>query len=146
MGVAQVKADAECCGFRVSDDGKRSDAEEASQVTITLFGDPAQPRFAPLECCFGTRPIQAEKSPLTGRILDRRCWQPVRWLALATPGISSRRLLSSFERCHCKIFLSKSRVCAFNARSCSASAAIELRTISGTCIIFAGSRTTAGVG
>jgi hypothetical protein len=33
-----------------------------------------------------------------------------------TPGMSSRRLLSSFERCHCSIFLSNSRI-AFNARS-----------------------------
>lgn len=44
----------------VSDDGKGSDGEQTSQVTIPLFGDPAG--LPPLECCFGTRPIQAEKS------------------------------------------------------------------------------------
>jgi hypothetical protein len=35
--------------LRISDNGKRSDSEQAAQVTIALFGDAAQSRFASSE-------------------------------------------------------------------------------------------------
>ena len=42
--------DSECTGH-----------EQAAQIAVTLFADAAEPVLAPLECCFGTSPIQAEK-------------------------------------------------------------------------------------
>ena len=45
----------------VTDDGERAGHEQAAQIAVTLFADTAEPVLAPLECCFGTSPIQAEK-------------------------------------------------------------------------------------
>ena len=46
----------------IADDGQRARREQAAQIAIALFADTAELVFAPLECCFGTSPIQAEKS------------------------------------------------------------------------------------
>ena len=48
--------------FGVADYGQRAGGEQAAQIAIALFADTAELFPAPLECCFGTRPIQAEKS------------------------------------------------------------------------------------
>jgi hypothetical protein len=45
----------------ITDNGQRASGEQAAQVAISLFADTAELGLAPLECCFGTRPIQAEK-------------------------------------------------------------------------------------
>src|SRR5262249_22984494 len=54
----------------------------------------------PLECCFGTRPIQAEKSRPDRKALGSATLA-TRAVASAgpTPGISSSRLLASLDRC-----------------------------------------------
>ena len=45
----------------VADDGECSGHEQAAQIAVPLFADAAEPVLAPLEGCFGTSPIQAEK-------------------------------------------------------------------------------------
>ena len=47
--------------FSIADDGERTGHEQAAQIAVTLLADMAKPVLAPLECCFGTSPIQAEK-------------------------------------------------------------------------------------
>src|SRR6478736_359602 len=69
----------------------------------------------PLECCFGTSPIQAEKSRP-----DRKAFGSAtlatRAVASAgpTPGISSSRLLAWLDRCQPLILRSNSRICALS--------------------------------
>src|SRR5437867_6215902 len=68
----------------------------------------------PLECCFGTSPIQAEKS-----LPDRKAFGlatlATRAVASAgpMPGMASSRLLVSLDRCQAMIRRSNSRICAF---------------------------------
>ena len=46
----------------VTDNGERAGHEQAAQIAVTLFVYILPSRFLPpLECCFGTIPIQAEK-------------------------------------------------------------------------------------
>ena len=45
----------------IADDGECTGHEQAAQIAVTLFADVAEPSLPPLECCFGTSPIQAEK-------------------------------------------------------------------------------------
>src|SRR4051794_36884289 len=45
----------------IADDGECTGHEQAAQIAVTLFADAAEPVLAPLECCVGTSPIQAEK-------------------------------------------------------------------------------------
>ena len=45
----------------IADDGECSGHEQAAQIAIALFTDAAEPLLAPLGCCLGTSPIQAEK-------------------------------------------------------------------------------------
>ena len=45
----------------IADDRERTGHEQAAQIAVTLFADTAEPVLAPLECCFGTSPIPAEK-------------------------------------------------------------------------------------
>ena len=45
----------------IADDGQCAGHQQAAQVAVTLFADAAEPLPAPLECCLGTSPIQAEK-------------------------------------------------------------------------------------
>jgi hypothetical protein len=72
----------------------------------------------PLECCFGTSPIQAEKYRP-----DRKAFGSAtlatRAVASAgpTPDISSSRLLVSLDRCQAMIWRSNSRIWAFSSRS-----------------------------
>ena len=82
-------------------------------------GPPAMRSSLPLlECCFGTSPIQAEKSRS-----DRKAFGSTtlatRAVASAgpTPGISSSRLLVSLDRCQTVIIRSNSRICALSIRS-----------------------------
>src|ERR1700720_4342654 len=71
----------------------------------------------PLEFCFGTSPIHAEKSRP-----DRKAFgsATVATKAVAsagpTPGISSRRRLVSFDRCQALIRRSNSRICALSLK------------------------------
>src|SRR6188508_3287792 len=68
----------------------------------------------PLECCFGTSPIQAEKFRP-----DRKAFGSAtlatRAVASAgpTPGMASSRLLVSLDRCQAVMRRSNSRICAF---------------------------------
>src|SRR6516225_2109332 len=65
----------------------------------------------PLECCFGTSPIQAEKSRP-----DRKAFGSAtlatRAVASAgpTPGISSSRLLASLDRCQARGLLANEQM------------------------------------
>jgi hypothetical protein len=45
----------------VADDGECTGHEQAARIAITLFADAAELSLPPLECCFGTSPMQAEK-------------------------------------------------------------------------------------
>jgi hypothetical protein len=45
----------------IADDSECTGHEQAAQIAVTLFADTAEPLLAPLECCLGTSPIQAEK-------------------------------------------------------------------------------------
>src|SRR5262249_39674385 len=69
----------------------------------------------PLELCFGTSPIQAEKSRPDRNVLGS-AMLATSAVARAgpTPGISSSRLLVSQDRCQAPIRRSNSRICAFN--------------------------------
>src|SRR5262245_6741549 len=91
----------------IADHGKRAGGEQAAQIAITLLADTAELFFASLECCFGTKPIQAEKSrpdrnAFGSAILATRAVASAR----PTPGISSSRLLVSCERCQSMIWRS----------------------------------------
>jgi hypothetical protein len=45
----------------IADHGQRAGHKKAAQIEVPLPADTAEPVLAPLECCFGTSPIQAEK-------------------------------------------------------------------------------------
>src|ERR1035437_884971 len=81
-------------------------------LAVTLFADKLPSlSLPPLECFFGTSPIQAEKLRP-----DRKAFGlatlPTRAVASTgpTPGISSSRLLVSFDRCQAMICRSKPRI------------------------------------
>src|SRR6266700_1859326 len=71
----------------------------------------------PLEFCFGTSPIQAEKSRPERKALASPTLA-TRAVANAgpTPGISSSRLLVSLDRCQAMISRSNSRIWVFSTR------------------------------
>ncbi len=87
----------------------------------------------PLERCFGTSPIQAEKSRP-----DRNAFGSATLATRAvastgpTPGISSSRLLVSLDRCQARIRRSNSRIWAFSIRSWTPRAARHARATSGS--------------
>ena len=90
--------------LRITDDGERAGREQAAQIPIASFADVAEFILAPLEFCFGTSPIQAEKSRP-----DRNAFGLATLATKAvasagpTPGIASSRLLASLERCQALI-------------------------------------------
>src|SRR6202022_4032339 len=45
----------------IADDRQRPGPEQTARIAVALFADAAEPFPTPLECCFGTSPIQAEK-------------------------------------------------------------------------------------
>jgi hypothetical protein len=45
----------------IADDRECSGHEQAAQIAVRLFADLPGRSLPPLECCFGTSPIQAEK-------------------------------------------------------------------------------------
>jgi hypothetical protein len=103
----------------VTDDGKRAGHEQPAQIAVTLFADTAEPVLAPpLECCFGTSPIQAEKSRPDRKIFGSAT---VATTAVAstepTPGASSSLMLISLDRCQAVISRSNSRICSLNLRN-----------------------------
>jgi hypothetical protein len=87
----------------------------------------------PLECWFGTSPIQAEKFRAERKAFGSATLA-TRAVASAgpMPGIESSRLLISLERCQARIRRSNSRICAFKARSWAPRAATQARATSGT--------------
>jgi hypothetical protein len=78
----------------IADDGERTDHEQAAQIAVTCLLMLPSLSLPPLECCFGTSPIQAEKLRPDRKILgstrskngtrqrrpDVRCW----------PGVAAR--------------------------------------------------------
>ena len=87
----------------------------------------------PLEFCFGTSPIQAEKSRPDRKALGSATLATSAVASAGpTPGLSSRRLLASLERCQAMMRRSNSRICAFSIRSCAPRAATQSRATSGT--------------
>jgi len=84
--------------LRIADHTERTGCEQAARITIALFADAAELVFAPLEFCFGTSPIQAEKSRPDRNALGSATLA-TRAVASAgpTPGIASSLLLVSFD-------------------------------------------------
>src|SRR5271154_2808446 len=82
----------------------------------------------PLEFCFGTSPIQAEKSR-PDRNAFGSAMLATRAVASAgpTPGISSSRLLVSFDRCQAMIRRSNASIWAFSASNWVPRAATQAR-------------------
>jgi hypothetical protein len=93
----------------IADQGEGTGGEQAAQIAIALLGDIAEPALPPLECCFGTSPIQAEKF---GPGRKRRTWESATLATRAVasagpmPGIASNRLLISLDRCRAMIIRS----------------------------------------
>src|SRR6476620_9240618 len=91
----------------------------------------------PLECCFGTIPIQAEKLRP-----DRKDFgsATVATTAVAstgpTPGASSSLMLISLDRCQALISRSNSSICSLILRNCAPNADRHARAISGTRLSF----------
>src|SRR6476660_7606001 len=108
----------------IADYSERAGSEQAAQIAIALLTDAAELLLTPLEFCFGTSPTQAEKSRP-----DRKTFGSAtlatRAVAKAgpTPGISSSRLLVSFDRCQALLIRSNSRLCVLSIRSWAPSAA-----------------------
>ena len=104
--------------LRIANDGERDSHEQAAQIAIALFADIAEPVLAPLECCFGTSPIQAEKLRPERKAFGS-AMLATRAVASTgpTPGIASSRLLASLDRCQAMIIRSNSRICSLSRRS-----------------------------
>ena len=64
----------------------------------------------PLECCFGTSPIQAESLVLIGKPSDQRRWRSERGQRRTDTRDPSSRLLISLDRCQALIIRSNSRI------------------------------------
>jgi len=62
--------------LRIADHGERTGCEQAAQITIALFAELPSLSLPPLEFCFGTSPIQAEKSRPRSKRLDRQRLRP----------------------------------------------------------------------
>src|SRR6478609_5134651 len=103
-----------------------------ASATAACLLIPPSLSLPPLECCFGTSPIQAEKS-LPDRNALGSATLATRAVASAgpTPGISSSRLLVSLDRCQALIMRSNSRICALSIRSRAPRAATHSRAASG---------------
>jgi hypothetical protein len=102
----------------IANDGERAGHEQAAQIAIALFADIAEPVPPPLECCFGTSPIQAEKLRPERKALGS-AMMAVRAVASTgpTPGIASSCWLASLDRCQAMIKRSNSRICSLSLRS-----------------------------
>jgi len=104
--------------LRIANDGERASHEQAAQIAVGLFTDTAELVPPPLECCFGTSPIQADKLRP-----ERKAFGSVMLATRAvastgpTPGIASSRLLVSCDRCQVTIIRSNSRICSLSRRS-----------------------------
>ena len=102
----------------ITDDRECASREQAAQIAIACLLILPSLSLPPLECCFGTSPIQAEKFRP-----DRKAFGSAtlatRAVASAgpTPGISSSRLLVSLDRCQAMIWRSNSRIWAFSILS-----------------------------
>ena len=72
---------------------------KAAQIAVTLLADTAEPVLAPLECCFGASPIEAEKLRPERKVFGSATL-PTRAVASTgpTPGQSSSRKLISLDR------------------------------------------------
>jgi len=101
----------------IADHGQRAGGEQATQIAIALLILPSL-SLPPLERCFGTSPIQAEKFRPERKAFGSATLA-TRAVASAgpTPGMASSRLLVSLDRCQARIRRSNSRICAFNVRS-----------------------------
>ena len=102
----------------IADDGQCAGHKQEVQIAVTSFADTAEPVLAPLECCFGTRPIQAEKLR-PDRNARGSATVATRAVASAgpTPGHSSSRMLILLDRCQAVIILSNSRTWPLSLRS-----------------------------
>jgi hypothetical protein len=115
----------------VANDGECSGREQAASDSGHLV-NPAEPVPPPLERCFGTSPIQAEKSRPDRKLLGTATLATRAVASIGPiPGISSSRLLASLDRCHAVIRRSNSRTCALIIRSWAPRAARQVRAMSG---------------
>src|SRR6267378_3342888 len=99
--------------FGVTDDRKRAGHEQAAQIAVTCLLILPSLFLPPLECCFGTIPIQAEKLRP-----DRKDFGSATAATKAvastgpTPGASSSLMLISLDRCQALISRSNSSICS----------------------------------
>src|SRR6516164_2411990 len=116
----------------IADHRQRAGDEQTAQIAIASLADTAEPVLSPLEFCFGTTPIQAEKSR-PDRNAFGSAMLATRAVANAgpTPGISSSRRLVSLERCQAMIRRSNSKILAFKVCNWAPRAATHVRTTSG---------------
>lgn len=102
----------------IADDCHSADHEHLVQIAISGFGDAAELLLAPLEFCFGTSPIQAERQRPD---LNACASATVATNALVssgpTPGISISLRPSSVSRALARTLRSFSSICAFTTRS-----------------------------
>src|SRR6202044_884388 len=78
----------------IADDGECARHEQAAQIAVPLFADTSEPGPPPLECCLGTRPIQAEKLRPDRKALGSATLATSAVASSGpTPGMQLRRLL-----------------------------------------------------
>src|SRR6188508_1563477 len=91
----------------------------------------------PLECCFGTSPIQAEKlRPDLKAFGSATLATNAVASAGPTPGMSSSLMLISLDRCQAVISRSNSKICSLNLRNWAPRAARHTLATSGTRLSF----------
>src|SRR4029079_14794516 len=96
----------------VADDRKRAGHKQAAKIAVTLLAILPSLFLPPLECCFGTIPIQAEKLRP-----DRKDFGSATAATKAvastgpTPGAASSLMLISLDRCQALINRSNSSIC-----------------------------------
>src|SRR5271155_509666 len=129
--------------FRVADHGERAGREQAAQIAIALFADAAKLVFASARVLLGHEADPGREVPPRSEALGSAM---LATKAVAntgpTPGISSSRLLVSFDRCQAMIRRSNASIWAFSASNWVPRAATHARAISGSRVSFASATTS----
>src|SRR4051812_1047913 len=77
----------------VADYSQCAGHEQAAQIAVALFADTPSRSFPPLECCFGTNTIQAEKLRPDRKVLGSATF--------ATRAVASIHSSDGFTNCLC---------------------------------------------
>src|SRR5262245_66392717 len=101
----------------ITDDSEGASHEQAAQIgspCLLILPSLSRP---PLECCFGTNPIQAEKLRPDRKVLGSATLATKAVPSSGpTPGMQLRRLLVRLERCQAMIIRSTSKICCLSLR------------------------------